>query len=543
MTQATPKRCAVYTRKSSEEGLEQEFNSLQAQREACEAFIASQRSEGWRLVPKAYDDGGISGGTMERPALQALLADITVGKVDVIVVYKVDRLTRSLADFAKMVEVFDAKGVSFVAVTQQFNTTTSMGRLTLNVLLSFAQFEREVTGERIRDKIAASKSKGIWMGGYVPLGYEARDRKLLVVPEEAELVREVFRRYLELKNVRLLLKELMSRGLRRRSGKKNGGTFSKGGLYKLLGNPVYVGEIPHKGKNHAGQHQAIVERPLWDEVQATLTDQAVRARSKPWRKNPPSPLMGKLFEESGRMLTPQHTSKRGRRYRYYHSSDDGSGGAPLVRRWRLPAPEIEHTVSIAALPLLKDRTALAAACQAAELDTQVLPGAVIEAENIAAALEADSLRAEALTNAVDRIDLQPEGFRLGLRIQLREGTLKLQGFVPMRMRKRGQEVKLVIAATPNTHMRCDPVLLKALGRAQLWKDDLIAGKSTSQIAKEHGITQSYVSRVLRLAFLAPSIIESILKGTQPPDLTTNRLLLDTALDPDWSAQRRQLGFT
>lgn len=243
------------------------------------------------------------------------------------------------------------------------------------------------------------------------------------------------------------------------------------------------------------------------------------------------------------MLTPQHTSKRGRRYRYYHSSDDGDVGSPLVRRWRLPAPEIEHTVSLAALPLLKDRTALAAACEAAELDAQALPGAIAEGEKIAAALGAAQFRAEALTNAVDRIDLQPEGFRLGLRIQLREGTLKLQRFVPMRMRKRGQEVKLVIAATPNTHMRCDPVLLKALGRAQLWRDDLIAGKSTSQIATEHGITQSYVSRVLRLAFLAPSIIESILKGTQPPDLTTNRLLLDTTLDPDWSNQRRQLGFT
>src|SRR6202007_2775643 len=283
MEQSKPKvrRCAIYTRKSSEEGLEQDFNSLQAQREACEAFIKSQASEGWKLIKTAYDDGGISGGTMERPALQRLLADIGEGLVDVVVVYKVDRLTRSLADFAKMVEVFDAHGVSFVAVTQQFNTTTSMGRLTLNVLLSFAQFEREVTGERIRDKIAASKRKGMWMGGVVPLGYDVRDRRMVIDEREAETVRDIFRGSLELGCVRLLKEDLDYRGVisKRRTSKtgveSGGHSCSRGALYALLSNPIYVGEIRHKKLRHPGQHQAIVDRAIWERTQQQLKDTPV----------------------------------------------------------------------------------------------------------------------------------------------------------------------------------------------------------------------------------------------------------------------------
>src|ERR1700692_1190645 len=279
---ASSRRCAIYTRKSSEEGLEQDFNSLQAQREACEAFIKSQTGEGWRLFMTAYDDGGLSGGTKERPALQRLLYDISQGLIDVVVVYKVDRLTRSLADFAKMVEVFDAHGVSFVAVTQQFNTTTSMGRLTLNVLLSFAQFEREVTGERIRDKIAASKRKGMWMGGLVPLGYEVRDRQLTVVESEAATVRHIFQQYCELGSVRLLKEDLDRDGLRSklriasngsRSGEKS---FSRGALYTLLRNPIYVGEVRHKGARYPGQHQPVVERSVWDKTQELLLAHTVR---------------------------------------------------------------------------------------------------------------------------------------------------------------------------------------------------------------------------------------------------------------------------
>src|SRR5579862_3419200 len=313
-------RCAVYTRKSSEEGLEQDFNSLHAQREACEAFIRSQAGEGWRLHPTAYDDGGFSGGTMERPALQRLLADIQEKRIDTVVVYKVDRLTRALADFAKMVERFDAHGVSFVAVTQQFNTTTSMGRLTLNVLLSFAQFEREVTGERIRDKIAASKRKGMWIGGRPPLGYDLRERRLVVHPAEAETVREIFRRYLALGGVRRLKDDLDRSGIVSkvriaRSGARSGGQpFSRGALNALLSNPIYIGEIRHKHERYPGQHAAIVDRALWDEVHQRLRTHTARTGHTSLHEAPSSPLAGKLFDEHGEPLYVQGATKGARRY-------------------------------------------------------------------------------------------------------------------------------------------------------------------------------------------------------------------------------------
>src|SRR6202167_1986053 len=301
------RRCAIYTRKSSEEGLEQDFNSLHAQREACEAFIKSQVGEGWRLIRTAYDDGGLSGGTMERPALQRLLADIGQGLIDVVVVYKVERLSRSLADFAKMVEVFDARGVSFVAVTQQFNTTTSMGRLTLNVLLSFAQFEREVTGERIRDKIAASKRKGIWMGGCPSLGYDVCDRLLVVNQAEAATVRQIYQRYLKAGSVPKLKKELDRDGViskirvSRKGNRSGGQSFSRGALYELLSNPIYIGEIRHKLERHPGQHEAILDRKLWEKVQQRLLNGASRTTA-PQTKVSPSPLAGKVFDGTGEPL-------------------------------------------------------------------------------------------------------------------------------------------------------------------------------------------------------------------------------------------------
>ena len=285
-----PRRCAIYTRKSSEEGLEQNFNSLHAQRQACEAFIRSQAGEGWRLVKNPYDDGGFCGATMDRPALKALLTHVKEKRIDVVVVYKVDRLTRSLADFAKIVEIFDAHGVSFVAVTQQFNTTTSMGRLTLNVLLSFAQFEREVTGERIRDKIAASKQKGMWMGGTVPLGYDVRDHRLLVNPKEAATVRLIFQRYIELRSVRQVRDELDRRSIVSKqrvskSGARSGGLrFGRGALYEMLANPIYVGEIRHKRVSHPGQHEAIIERSLWQRVQELLKPRAAHQRGGATRR-------------------------------------------------------------------------------------------------------------------------------------------------------------------------------------------------------------------------------------------------------------------
>lgn len=317
-------RCAIYTRKSSEEGLEQSFNSLEAQREACQAYVASQKHENWRALSAHYDDGGYSGGSMDRPALQQLLADIDAGKIDTVVVYKVDRLTRSLADFAKIIERFDTRQVSFVSVTQQFNTTTSMGRLTLNVLLSFAQFEREVTGERIRDKIAASKRKGMWMGGTLPVGYDLCDRKLVVNVEEAAQVKKIFELYLELGCVSKL-KECLSRaGFKskvrtNRSGQKAGGkSYARGALYCLLQNPIYIGKIRHRDAVYEGEHKGIIPQQLWERVQERLKTNGITRRTGRNAKSP-SLLVGLLYDPQGNRFTPFHTDRRGKRYRYYVS--------------------------------------------------------------------------------------------------------------------------------------------------------------------------------------------------------------------------------
>jgi DNA invertase Pin-like site-specific DNA recombinase len=332
-------RCAVYTRKSSEEGLEQEFNSLDAQREACEAYITSQKPEGWLLVPDRYDDGGISGATLDRPALQRLLADIEAQRVDVVVVYKIDRLSRSLMDFAKLVEVFDRNNVTFVSVTQSFNTTTSMGRLTLNILLSFAQFEREVIGERIRDKFAASRKKGMWMGGFVPLGYDVNDRKLVVNDGEASTVRMIFERFTKIGSTTTLVNALRAEGITGKRGK----LVDKGYLYKLLNNRVYVGQAVHKGTSYPGEHKAIISQELWDKVHNILCD-SPRRRAARTRAQTPALLKGLIFGPTGCAMSPTHTRKGGRLYRYYvsqsvlkHSSD-----ACPVRR--VPADAIETAV-------------------------------------------------------------------------------------------------------------------------------------------------------------------------------------------------------
>ena len=358
-----PLRCAVYTRKSTEDGLEQEFNSLDAQREACEAYILSQRHEGWSLVPTHYDDGGFSGGNMERPGLRALLADVDAGLVDVIVVYKVDRLTRSLADFAKIVERLDAKQASFVSVTQAFNTTTSMGRLTLNVLLSFAQFEREVTGERIRDKIAASKKKGLWMGGPVPLGYQVIERKLVPVPEEAERVREIMRRFIASTSANQLIAELEAEGIRtkvqqRTSGPHRGGIpFKRGGLFHLLTNPVYRGKIVHKGKVYDGEHEPIVDEALWNAVQARLQQKAPPRKRK---SNDPQEAMlrGLLTDPEGRPMVPAYTKKGTRRYAYYETRKDLAAKPDAAPPTRIAQSSIERRIISHLTALLEDEHAL-----------------------------------------------------------------------------------------------------------------------------------------------------------------------------------------
>jgi site-specific DNA recombinase len=332
-------RCAVYTRKSTDEGLDMEFNSLDAQREACEAYVASQKPEGWVLVPDRYDDGGFSGGKLERPGLKRLLTHIEIGRVDVVVVYKIDRLSRSLMDFAKLVEVFDRRNVTFVSVTQSFNTTTSMGRLTLNVLLSFAQFEREVIGERIRDKIAASRRKGMWMGGYPVLGYEVKDRKLVVNETEAATVRKIFERFVRVGSITTLARTLAAEGMKT----KQGSPVDKGFLYRLVRNRTYLGEALHKGVAYPGEHAAIVSPALWNKVQAILHE-SPRRRAAWTRTQTPALLKGLIFGPTGSAMTPTHTRRRGKLYRYYVSNKvlkHGPNACPI--RW-VPAGEIESAV-------------------------------------------------------------------------------------------------------------------------------------------------------------------------------------------------------
>jgi site-specific DNA recombinase len=332
-------RCAVYTRKSSEEGLEMEFNSLEAQRESCEAYVASQRAEGWILVPDRYDDGGFSGGTLERPALKRLRADIEAGKVDVVVVYKIDRLSRSLMDFSRLVELFDQYKVTFVSVTQSFNTTTSMGRLTLNVLLSFAQFEREVIGERIRDKFAASRKRGMWMGGWAPLGYEVRERKLVVNEADAELVRSIFQRFVAVGSMTKLARELIAKNVHNKYGK----LIDKGILYKMLNNAVYIGAAVHKGVSYPGEHIGIIDRKVWDKVQAKFQENP-RKRAAATRGQTPSLLKGIIFDSSGVAMSPTHTRKNGRLYRYYLSQTVLKQGSGSSSASRVPADAVERIV-------------------------------------------------------------------------------------------------------------------------------------------------------------------------------------------------------
>jgi DNA invertase Pin-like site-specific DNA recombinase len=408
-------RCAVYTRKSSEEGLEQEFNSLDAQREACEAYIASQKAEGWLLVPDRYDDGGISGATLERPALQRLLADIEARRVDVIVVYKIDRLSRALMDFAKLVEVFDRNSVTFVSVTQSFNTTTSMGRLTLNILLSFAQFEREVIGERIRDKFAASRKKGMWMGGFVPLGYDVKDRKLVVNKAEAATVRKIFERFIKIGSATALVRALRTEGVAGKRGK----LVDKGYVYKLLNNRVYVGEAVHKGTAYPGEHEAIIERALWDRVHAILRE-SPRKRAAHTRAQTPSLLKGLIFGPTGRAMTPAHTRKDGKLYRYYVSTDVLKRDADSCTVRRVPAAEIESAVVDQLRGLLRAPEIIVRTWRAAKS-----MGDISEADVRDALERLDPLwnelfpaeQARIVHLLVERVDVSPDGVDIRLRTE------------------------------------------------------------------------------------------------------------------------------
>src|SRR3984893_13356520 len=546
------RRCAIYTRKSSEEGLEQEFNSLQAQCEACEAYIRSQRHEGWILARTRYDDGGFSGGNMERPALQRLLLDIREGRIDIIVVYKVDRLTRSLADLARLVEIFDAQGVSFVSVTQQFNTTSSMGRLTLNVLLSFAQFEREVTGERIRDKIAASKRKGMWMGGNVPLGYDASERTLIVNPVEAQTVRCLFALYRELGCVRRVKAEADRLGLSTKcrttaSGIERGGKpFSRGHIYNLLSNPIYIGEIAHKGQLYPAQHPALIDPYTWTAVRDQLATNARDHRRKA-HATEPSLLAGVLIDVRGERLTASHAVKKGRRYRYYVSTE---AGTDRPQGWRLAAQEIEDAVIKVLADALTSPAVLLERFGTAGISSDQTRKMLDRATRLAAALHrSPAERAKVVQDLIEKVVIEEDAITIRVRRRpLLGGAVMppasenpsdspIELTAPVAFRRRGVEMRLVLPRQ-NDRTKGDPTLIKAIARGRAWFEELAAGRARSlrELAERDGIPRRYVRRLVDLAFLCPELVEAILQGRQPVELTATRLTeLDLPLD--WADQR------
>ena len=536
--------CAIYTRKSSEEGLEQSFNSLDAQREASEAFILSQKAQGWKAAKAAYDDGGFSGGTLQRPALQRLVADVASGQVQIVVVYKVDRLTRSLADFAKLVELFDRHGVSFVSVTQQFNTTSSMGRLTLNVLLSFAQFEREVTGERIRDKIAASKRKGLWMGGIAPVGYRPHERTLAVDEPQAERVREMYRLYLALGYVSRLRAEVERRAWRtpirttQRAGAAGDRPFTRGHLYRILGNPIYAGRITHKGQVFAGNHPAIVDEELWQAVQALLATNRQGQRSRGNAKAP-SVLAGMVFDEHGGRLTPSHAKKGERRYRYYISQDAEEQGV-----MRLPAQELEDAVLQAVTNFLQDDGQVVDALGA--LDPDGLQRGMQQAKALAGRLnESGSTRIEALQGLIERIAIGKTLLQIIVRSEAVGGQAKVTLEVPVQLKRCGMAMRLVVSGPGiKSTRRVDAKLVALIARAQDWFVQLASGScgSMSEVAQHAKVSASYVSRAMYLAFLAPDIVERIVAGEGPLELNADRLTRMGSLPMDWQAQRKLFGM-
>lgn len=545
-------RCAIYTRKSSEEGLEQGFNSLDAQREACEAFIKSQQHEGWKMLPTFYDDGGFSGGNMERPALKQLLQDIDQKKINVVVVYKVDRLTRSLADFAKIVEQFDAKGVSFVSVTQQFNTTSSMGRLTLNVLLSFAQFEREVTGERIRDKIAASKAKGMWMGGTPHMGYVALERTLKIDEEQASLVRHIYERYLALGTVRLLKKELDLQGIstpkRFTSTERQfgGRPFSRGHLYKILTNPVYIGKIVHRDQIYEGQHPAIIEIDAWDQVQAQLLS---NRQSETKRRSTPSDslLLGLVIDESGHRLIPSHCQKRSKRYRYYVSEplimEDRQSAPEAIR---IPAPELENLVINQLKDWLANESALLKILNPKANQTQELSTAIKQLQELIHQNTKERYefihrlikQVSVLADCVE-IKVDPQALYEDAPHPIELITLTAQA----KIERCGMAMRLLVG-NRSAIQNLDQTLINSIRKAQDWLEQLTIGKvsSVSELATQEGTTSNAITRLIYRAFLAPDIIRAIMNGTQPTTLNSDLLKTIVPLPLDWDEQRKLLGF-
>jgi site-specific DNA recombinase len=544
-------RCAIYTRKSTEEGLDQAFNSLDAQREACEAYIQSQRHEGWRSVSKAYDDGGFSGGSLDRPALAALLEDIKAGQIGMVVVYKIDRLTRSLADFSKLIETLDAAGCSFVSVTQAFNTSSSMGRLTLNVLLSFAQFEREVTAERIRDKITASKKKGMWMGGMVPLGYD-RDAgndqcRLTINAAEAQSVRFLFSAYDETPCLSAVCEAAREAGIHSKARQfKSGVTYGgaslrRGQVHFILTNPIYAGRVRHRNTVYPGQHEAIIDQDLFDRVQDKLAINGHKTRgSVSASGRTRSPLSGRVFDTDGNRLTPSHTrGKSGKAHRYYVSTTSreatahGSG-------WRLPASAFEGTVGQAT------KSHLITAGARLTLLTDAASATQDQAANIGASLA--SLSVAELCVLVDRViihagrlDIRFDKSALAARFNLPLDQICEETLVtttPFQTRRRGVETRIVAGDKKPVP---DPTLVLTLAKAHRWIAQMKTGVSAATIAKSEATSDAFIRVRANLAFLSPRIQEAILTGTQPADLSLERLVR-SEIPLDWDQQERKFGF-
>ena len=554
-------RCAVYTRKSTEDGLEKEFNSLDAQYEACAAYALSQKHEGWELVSERYDDGGFSGGNMERPGLKRLMADVAAGKVDIILVYKIDRLTRSLADFAKIVDVLDTAKASFVSITQSFNTTTSMGRLTLNMLLSFAQFEREVTGERIRDKIAASKRKGMWMGGPLPLGYDVENRCLIVNAKEAELVRQIYQRYLELGSVVELADDLNAKGYKtktqlRASGPHRGGcAFRRGTLYHLLSNPIYRGKIVQKGEVYPGEHEAIVPEDLFQAVHDKLKANA-SGTSRRLKGQQPSLLTGILQDSDGRAMTPSHASKgKAQRYRYYVTRSDQTKDEPA---YRVSAHDLEQIVTTRLASYFAAPSNIANLARA-DIEAHALQQALAKADLTAATLRSGSIKAKhaiitrvlslaTLHEAQVELTLSPAGLAEILALALDPSLPSITLSVAALRQRRGHQIRLMIAGegeaiqlVPTPKPARDDKLITLLAEAHAARRLVLESpeRPLAELAKQRGKCRKHLSQLIELSCLAPDIVEAVLAGKQPGSLTAAKLR-SSSLPLSWNEQRALL---
>jgi len=547
VTEKKTLRCAIYTRKSSEEGLEQDFNSLDAQREACEAYIKSQQHEGWTLIDKQYNDGGFSGGTIERPALKKLLADIEAGKIDIVVVYKVDRLTRSLMDFSKIVERFDSHETSFVSITQHFNTTSSMGRLTLNILLSFAQFEREVTGERIRDKMLASKKKGMWMNGTGPLGYTNKDRTLEVDEENAKTIRLIFNKYLELKSVHLLKIYLEENNIKTRTDKD----FSKGHLYKILSNKTYIGKIEHKDNVYEGLHESIIDDYIFDRVQKLLADNRIENKNSSSVKSP-SLLAGKLFDDKNNYMSPSHSNTRNRKYRYYVSQaiiQHRRNEAGTISK--IPAGEIEKIVTQEIKAFVLNSNNIQPLIQACNIHKQkellagiepkidsrliraLLSKVVVYKKKIEIVLCKNQLL-KTLEAIYNNTDLPEE-----IKTDTKDSIMLTKDIKILATSKSGSILILTDADFQKPEI--NPILVKAIVKSHLWNKQILSGEVENSVEvqkRENLKSNTYVKSILDLRFLAPDIVETILKGTQPKEMSIQKLFNVKTLD--WTEQRKLL---